>query len=216
MMLVDLADPMARHTNDTTQTDFPIPIAKETQLQTTTIHVDSNPTPTPANQQQQQHQQVIQVHQQPDAANINTLPGHYVRGDEVDFVQTQQVPSQQQPVFEKILWPEKQRPHKFTVPQPNRAHVQHQARNNFNNVPVREDVVYGRNNNYPHAGYSQQSTYNLSKSMPPNYCHQQPSQRHQEVGEDRPMAAIRPGFVANAARLWDSRARRTNDLNTIV
>lgn len=30
------------------------------------------------------------------------------------------------------------------------------------------------------------------------------------------MSAVQPGFVANAARIWDKRAKQTDDLNTIV
>lgn len=231
-MLIDLADPMARHRNDTTQTDFPTPIGKDTppqpQLQTTTIHVDANPTPQ---QPQQQHQQIIQVHHPQETSS----DGQYVRGDEVDFVQTKQMPEQQMPVFEKILWPEKQRPHKFTVPQPHRAHVQHSnggggvvtPRNNFNNLPprsVQQQQQFVNSSQQRAATYSQQNI-NAYKPPPPQphypphhggECRRMGHHLQCPSDADRPMAAIRPGFVANAARLWDSRARNTGDLNTIV
>lgn len=310
MMLLDLADPMARYISDMTQTDFPqngppAPLAKEL-----------NRDPVPATTRT-----LVNVHEQPDNSNdrrsstgIDTADGQYFRGDRVEFFQTQTLPTVQQPVFEKMLLPEKQRSKKQNIPDPkdnvakltyagndlnagrqkqnrdrtdgihrtehqhrsdhqNRSEHQHrsehqqrpenQHRPDQNRADYRPDRRHDREydhqteRNYNHQelqtkiknqrsapqrnspdrydyslnqDYSRRSTYNYSKNQQ-NYDNfrRSPSNSRQNSGrrknsccssvgddDDRQPSAIQPGFVANAARFWDSKAKKTNELNTIV
>lgn len=259
LMLIDLADPMARHTNDTTQTDFPVPTGLPAQeikeINTIGPHMIAKPIPTAAN---------IQVH--PNRSHrtsdvVNPTNGQYVRGDEVDFVQAHMTPSAQEPIFEKLLLPEKQRPHRQNIPDPhsNRARLEYQATPAYSyepsaqqqpieqpNVPYRSQ--FDARSHQPQS-YSRQSTYNLSRGPPqprhPPHQHQHnfenTSQRHYNIrtspthrnpstnrrrsshcsnnnssGDEDNSRAIRPGFVAHAARFWDQRAKQNEELNTIV
>lgn len=294
LMLLDLADPMARHISDTTQTDFqqnvpPAPLAKE-------LNRDPHPVTT---------RTVANVHDQPDnsrtdrrsSAGIDTADGQYFRGDRVEFFQTQTLPIVQQPVFEKMLLPEKQRSKKQNIPDPKdnvakltyagndlnagrqKQHrdrtdgihrTEHQHRSELQHQPDNQHRSDYRNDRQPDRGYdyqtertysqqkhqpkiqfqrstttrsspdrydyrlnqdySRQSTYNYSKN-PQNYDNfrRSPSNSRQHSArrknsccssgpddDDRQPSAIQPGFVANAARFWDSKAKKSNELNTIV
>lgn len=291
-MLLDLADPMARHISDMTQTDFPqnggpAPLAKE---------LTRDPV-VPATTRT-----VTNVHDQPDnsrrlSSGIDTGgDGQYFRGDRVEFFQTQTLPTQQQPVFEKMLLPEKQRSKKQNIPDPkdnvakltyagndlndvrppqqNRDRtdgLNHQHRTEHQNQPEHQrhraqqyrsdyqsnrqpdrgfDHQTERNFDQPvrqmqrqtrdsttdwtdyrlNQDYSRQSTYNYSKNhqnydsfrRSPGSNRQQHSGRRKSSccssGDDeRQASAIQPGFVANAAKFWDSKAKKkSNELNTIV
>lgn len=243
MMLFDLADPMARHTTDTTQTDFPVdaPTLQENKI----LNRDQNiPTSTQAH--------VHDNHHNEDTASqeLNTTNGQYTRGDEVDFVQSNVLPTAQQPIFEKVLLPEKLRPHRKNIQDPkvNKSKTEftnHGFSNNFEQIPQPHHRSPPSQTNHAAAprnlppvpqrnfdrydyrlnqDYSRQSTYNLSRNIPPRSAHS--SYRRQNScrrkgscssgDEDYHSTPVQPGFVAHAARIWDNRAKQTSELNTIV
>lgn len=279
-----------------TQTDFPQNVAPAPLVK----ELNRDPAATRI---------VANVHEQPDYSNdrrsltgIDTADGQYFRGDRVEFFQTQTLPTVQQPVFEKMLLPEKQRSKKQNIPdpkdnvakltyagndlnagrlqqkhdrtdgmhrleqQPQRSdhlhHSEHQHRpEHLNRSDYRSNRQHDRGydqqteRKYNHQemkiqtqraipsrnspdrydyrlnqNYSRQSTYNYSKNQQ-NYDNfrRSPSNSRQHSGrrknsccssggddDDRQPSAVQPGFVANAARFWDSKAKKTNELNTIV
>lgn len=171
VMLYDLADPIARHVTDTTQTDteYTMPQQQQNQQQPPQSQQQiasasggdqssqSQSTQTnPGNQANQANQTKLSTAAaaaaaggQTNEAMQNDMPdnsvhrsaepkiekvvtqmrtvqtamvadpaspddiaqnGNYHRGDAIDFVQYQQVPRPEQPVFERVLLPEKKRP----------------------------------------------------------------------------------------------------------
>lgn len=350
LMLIDLADPMARLISDTTQTDNlsingtvqstsitavqnnetnssivkptvvtingHLPNGDQDQLNAQNVHRNLNPdeiiqsprmlnitSPSSESMQQQRHHYNIhddQISNQDQIDNI-TRNGNYHRNtDDIELVHAKVLPSAQQPVFEKILLPEKKRPTWQVIPDPSVSNSR---------------TEYLQTSSAPHAEYLQTSSsaprttveyIQSSSSAPPEYLstyHQEPYRRTQhrqyhhnsaydydysppktpeidtrnrysydgkrlmvirdysknarvaaaaaasstmasnrsqdtarysgrsqrsrncrydEVDEeiyDRRTAAvttIQPGFVANAAKLWDKRAKQPDDFNTIV
>lgn len=144
LILIDLADPMARHTSDTTQTETVV-LNGSNSNPTTTVPpnppsngripngVENKPINRITNPEQTETS--IQIHDahedsrsenhSPPQSNI-PLNGTYHRSDEVDFVQTNILPKAEQPVFEKVLLPEKRRPEKQNIPNP-RENTSHTA-----------------------------------------------------------------------------------------
>lgn len=338
LILIDLADPMARHTSDTTQTEnnningngnivsinasSPLKIpnggieAKQINRITTL-----QPTETSI-QVHDVHEDSRSENHSPAQSNVNiALNGNYHRSDEVDFVQTKILPRAEQPVFEKVLLPEKRRPEKQNIQNPREntsqtefipdrindqrqtAYDQRQTTNNqMQNAFAQRQTAYDhrqtsndqmhdaydqrqaaydhRHTTYDQNNFSHQDQYlNIdSRSQPhQNYGYvrdnmhatrRQPSSNQQQFSYDnRPLMVIRdysnskanmtydqrinsashrrnnnfnnhsvrkksqcrshcssdddenvssvqPGFVANAAKIWDNRAR--NDFNTVV
>lgn len=134
-MLFDLADPMARLVTDTTQTEqnyLESNTGQHHQTDQTDLSVaittSSNPptsdqrtTNSSNNKQTQstnqvsidtnrQHYETQLSHQSSPDLDDLTKNGNYHRSENIDFVQTQQLPQVQQPVFERVLMPEKKRP----------------------------------------------------------------------------------------------------------
>lgn len=237
MMLFDLADPMARHTTDTTQTDFPSDTTHHQEIKV--LNKDLN---VPATADAHIHSNEI------SAQELNTNNGNYTRGDEVDFVQSKVLPTAQQPVFEKVLLPEKLRPHRKNVqdPKSNVSKLEFTNKGFSNEQPTVQSnrqqqyippVPSNRQQQYVppvpqrnfdrydyrlNQDYSRQSTYNLSRN--PQHA-QQSSYRQQSCrrkgscssGEENfGTTPVQPGFVAHAARIWDNRAKQTSEFNTIV
>lgn len=318
LMLIDLADPMARLISDTTQTEN-ISINDTSIVQgSPTMHENKEETavvkPTVVtinghlpNSNNQNHQNIssrnlnhneiitqspktqilssesIQQHQyvhndqifvQDQIDNI-TRNGNYHRNntDEIEFVHAKILPGAQQPVFEKILLPEKQRPTWKVIPDPNvsnsprteylqtsvapseylptysqepyrrtSTHRQyhHNSAYDYDYSPPKTPEIDTRNR-YSYDGkrlmvirdYSKNNIRNVSGTMMSNRSQEDTARysgrsrssrqcRYDEVDEeiyDRRMAAvstIQPGFVANAAKLWDKRAKQPDDFNTIV
>lgn len=298
LILIDLADPMARHTSDTTQTEnnnnnnnenIVTPnAASPLKIPNGGIEVKQvNRLPT-----QQPAETFIQVHNvhedsrsenhSPPQSNI-PLNGNYHRSDEVDFVQTKILPTPEQPVFEKVLLPEKRRPEKHNIPNPRentsqtefvteRIRDQRQTasydQNNFShqdqyhNLDIRhhphQNYGYVKDNmvatrklpvnhhHIPHHHIPQQrydhrplmvirdysnskanmsyeqritspstsSSYRRSSHCPSNKSKKSHCRSHCSSDDDDNVSAIQPGFVANAAKIWDNRAKR--DFNTVV
>lgn len=143
IMLFDLADPMAHHVTDTTQTEtryltpaselqtpFPIPtiLAIDTPVVDSTLATNQNsqlhvniPQASTA-QNGQNGQSAMKRHTSPlstpEMVDI-TKNGNYHRDDSIDFVHTQIFPTIEQPVFERVLMPEKKRPTFQKVPEPS-------------------------------------------------------------------------------------------------
>lgn len=147
IMLFDLADPMARHVTDTTQTETryltppseiqtPIPIPDANASTTVVVHTATNTDAadgngsTTTNRNGQLHVNIPQTRNgsvmerhtsplsSPEVVDI-TKNGNYHRGDSIDFVHTQNLPTVEQPVFERVLMPEKKRPTFQKVPEPS-------------------------------------------------------------------------------------------------
>lgn len=327
LILIDLADPMARHTSDTTQTENII--SNNGNITTTNAtaplkipnggieNKQINRIPV---QQPTETETSIQVHNihddsrsenhSPPPSNVNiALNGNYHRSDEVDFVQTKILPKAEQPVFEKVLLPEKRRPDKQNIPNPrentsqtefvterivDRRQTVHDPRqtaydqrqtaydpiqsgydqrqtvydprsttydqNNFGH----QDKYLNINSRYePHQnyGYVRDNNVHAKRKVQLNQHHfanerydnrplmvirdysnsranmsydqriKSPSYRpsnnfnnsvsrkshctsHCSSDDDENVSAVQPGFVANAAKIWDNRAKR--DFNTVV
>lgn len=175
LFLIDLADPMARYTSNHTQTDHISNAQSSTQTQSQStefkqlnipnLKVDTTPLPSP------EHEGV-------------PPNGYYFSGDQVDIVQTRIAPSPQHPVFAKVLMPEKKRPFRKLINEPQKL------------VDLEET-------------YSKASTCYDSGTLRKEY------NTSDENNLDR---FVHTGFVANAARMWDRRARRggRSELTTIV
>lgn len=153
MMVLDLADPMARHVSDTTQTEtryltpsseqqtpIPIPSNETISANPTTNHestaIVNSPegavsSCSPASQNMNLHVNIPQSHTLRNDESAQTMMdtqhrhaaplsspevvdiaknGNYHRSDSIDFVHTRKMPTIEQPVFERILMPEKKRP----------------------------------------------------------------------------------------------------------
>lgn len=149
IMLLDLADPMARLVADTTQTDDNFMQSQQSETNNHQLpnrindnHIDTSQQVPP------QRPQSTDNHVNPDNNNhvaieprrpnqkdpVETASktdvdeitrnGNYHRSDSFDFVQMQQLPHVQQPVFEQVLMPEKKRPaiQKISDPSVNVIH----------------------------------------------------------------------------------------------
>lgn len=158
LMLIDLADPMARHRSDTTQTDPIVAsnIAINAQPALTRVKENAENVQPPIDAQYGvQRQQPLQTHQHAVASALELDPtaGLYTRGDAVDYVHARSMPvvqsaavehvngtgpsashhpqsSQLYPAaFERTLLPEKQRPRREIIPDPHRNTAQLQYSN---------------------------------------------------------------------------------------
>lgn len=277
IMLFDLADPMARYVEDTTQTD-------NTYLSHQNM-TDQLASPTNISDSQAVAQQTVltstinnneisQFTQQEDANAISLEPrldinditknGNYHKSDSFDYVHVQKLPRIQQPVFEQVLMPEKKRPtiHRIQIPESNATHQQiiHQTSGDkhLNNKYLYDDRQLDHHQNDDHAtrknaiGYQSRNRNVESNTQPMmvvrNYSRVVPTstyrdtdildkyeQDHQRnfdyhngsyvrnehtnhtVYRGHVANPIRPGFVANAAKLWDQKvAAQHDELNTIV
>lgn len=253
LMLIDLADPMARHTTDTTQTDPDITEQKEPNL-------NNNISQSTATEQSQvgaaQHlPNNEQNHRQNGSSDSLPLNGQYHRSDTVDFVQSRSLPIAQKPVFEKMLLPEKQRPARQNIPDPRSntsrmeysSHYAHVANteppapprhgysqynhgyhsspdrntNRFDHKPnlmvVRDfsRPAVSNNRNNEAISHQQQLPYRNSSVSGRHSSRRQSCRKNCSSDEDDIPSAIKPGFVAQAAKIWDNRAKQS-ELNTIV
>ncbi|KAJ6645380.1 hypothetical protein Bhyg_00586 [Pseudolycoriella hygida] len=301
LILIDLADPMARYTSDTTQTEnnnnnsngnaATVNAASPLKLPNGGIEIKpingmkTVPSTDTAVQIHEHEDSRSENHSPPPQSNVNIpLNGTYHRSDEVDFVQTAVLPKVEQPVFEKVLLPEKRRPEKHSVQNPrentsqtefvttarqstydqrqmaydqrqtsfdqnNFSHQdpyrnidnRHQPHHNYGyvrdnahatrNLPSHQSqFTYDRYDNRPlmvvrdysnaranmsydqrikSASYRRSNNLNNSAATRKSRC-----RSHCSSDDDENVSAIQPGFVANAAKVWDSRAKR--DFNTVV
>ncbi|XP_037032680.1 uncharacterized protein LOC119071750 [Bradysia coprophila] len=351
LILIDLADPIARHTSDTTQTEnvthnghiagstavSPLRLANggvenkpinrttapqqtdtETTIQVHDVHEDSRSENHSPPQTNMNNIAVNGTYHRsaavdgPPQAHVNNiaLNGTYHRSDEVDFVQTKILPRAEQPVFEKVLLPEKRRPQKQNIPDPreNTSHMEfvterivdprhtydqrqtdydqrqtaydqrptaydqrptaydkkqtaydhtsyhqnnfsHRDQHNMDNRYqhhqnygyVRENmhtpksvqsslghqhdrygnrplmVVRDYSNARANMSYDQRiksSSYRRNKNYNHSVSSKSHCRSHCSSDDDENVSAIQPGFVATAAKIWDTRAKR--DFNTVV
>lgn len=311
---------MARHTSDTTQTEnnnnnsgniatsnpsLPLKIPNG-GLETKQINRTATLPPIEATSipVHEVHEDSRSENHSPQPSNVNiALNGNYHRSDEVDFVQTKILPKPEQPVFEKVLLPEKRRPEKQNVPNPREntsqtefvteriidqtqnAYDQRQTaydarQTSYDQRPTTYDQrqssyeprqsAYDQNN-FGHQDFSHHPNINIRYQPHQNYGYVrdnlQRTRKQQFTYDNRPLmvvrdysnsranmsydqriksasyrrsnnfnnsatrkshcknrdcssdddeniSAIQPGFVANAAKVWDSRAKR--DFNTVV
>lgn len=117
--------------------------------------------------------QSIQTAVDPTMLNDIAQNGYYHRGDTIDFVQYQHMPQPQQPVFERVLLPEKKRPTYNKVADPHKATIIQNVRTN---EYVPRETHFDETMNY-----SQMPKYaavqRQQHHQQPNYQHQQ--QQHQ-------------------------------------
>lgn len=153
LILIDLADPMARHISDTTQTEntnnnsgiIATPNATSPLklpnggIETKQINGIATLQPTETTiQVHDAHEDSRSENHSPPQTNVNiALNGNYHRSDEVDFVQTKILPRAEQPVFEKVLLPEKRRPEKQNIPNPRENTSQ-----TVENLPYVKDMKF--------------------------------------------------------------------------
>lgn len=152
VMMYDLADPLARHVSGTTQTDNMPPPQQQEQPQHHQQSVQTTPETSQSNAVVQTHETTqtttIEKTVQPTKPVIEivenqtksyqstsvdpTTPvddiaknGNYHKGDAIDFVQMHHMPTAEQPVFERVLLPEKKRPTFNKVADPHNSAVVH-------------------------------------------------------------------------------------------
>lgn len=288
-MLLDLADPMARLVADTTQTEAHF-MAQQTETDVQNEE-DAGCKIAPSNDGEYREagpasidpkSTNVQLHIEPNVAapyNTNSqLPspdvdditknGNYHRSDSFDFVQMQQLPRVQQPVFERVLMPEKKRPAIQKVPDP-RANVARQEIVLHQSGPTQVYKNYAYDGGYgepdaPPPRYASRGNTNshqtnryrdvedggppmmvirdYSRAIPTStYAYNTNKDNYGREAEHMQVACrngscghkehhrnsrnvksannnpIRPGFVANAAKMWDRRAAdHSVELNTIV
>ena len=274
MLLIDLSDPMARHTSDTTQTEIVTP-SQNTQHTNTTqtteeIHTVDTGQLAAANNNNfrgakmgstsQYQQDVMPIDRRKSSNEDIAGNGMYHRNDEVDFVHKNTLPVVQKPVFEKVLLPEKQRPSKQNIPNPreNTFRMEYHSEKSYSPDYMHQQSLRTPTQNYqPHRHTNQSTNKNVSQryeskpnlmvirdySRPlntTNIYHQEPPHHRQFIAsehgrssskrqschrngafscssdEEISSPAIKPGFVAHAAKIWDTRAKQASELNTIV
>lgn len=157
-MMYDLADPLARHVSDTTQTESNYSMPQQQQPQQQQQQQPPPPVqPAPetsTNVAVQTHHETTQVNPigeqmvQPTKPAIDRVEnqtksyqstsvgpampvddiaknGNYHKGDTIDFVQMHHMPTAEQPVFERVLLPEKKRPTFNKVADPHNSAIVH-------------------------------------------------------------------------------------------
>lgn len=255
IMLFDLSDPMARLVADTTQTDDNLTIQStethnQATLSTNNIHKNNNNDRTDVGQKTNIENTTSELPtQRMTITSLATGPPYH--RDSVDFVQMEQMPHAQQPIFEQVLIPEKKRSIVTKVPDPgtNAAHreIIHRQppmhstsyydeyrpsevapRYPMHAINMRQPsrfrdiedggpmmVIRDYSRVIPQSNGGCGSTahhYNVMNSS--NENNKRRTQTHQQPDP------IRPGFVANAAKMWNRRAQQSMDhrgeLNTIV
>lgn len=255
VMLFDLADPMARHVTDTTQTetrylqsgtaDVQLQIQPNTtQLASTTSNDKKEMNIIPGNipnntiedsraihktevhnhtnnhhrhQQQQQHQQFLTTPQSSPEVKDITKNGNYHRGDNIDFVQMQNLPRAEQPVFERVLLPEKSRPTFNKISDPNEnvaarnvhsvshsmhssidnnAHDHHYAHQHHQYQRQPHHKMHLQTSLQPYQNYAYEEYDEHSDNQPPRYVLKTNgtamTNRYHDIGEpNAPMMVIR-------------------------
>lgn len=242
---------MARHTSDTTQTDNIGPTMTESQIKPKVESKEVNTDPPP-----QTNVTNIQIHKDstPEVEQITRNGNYHRNSDEIDFVQAKSYPSAQQPVFEKVLLPEKNRPSWRNIPDPraNTSQMDYIITDHDHEPPnyeYRRADRYYQNHGYdydysspPESPRSSRSRYSSGAKMMVirdysrpatsmgGSTRSQPDERYRDRqrqnyrprtyrndDEEDSVSPVRPGFVANAAKMWDNRARKSTDLlNTDV
>lgn len=300
LILIDLADPMARHISDTTQTEntnnnsgivatptaaSPLKIPNG-GIETKQINGIATLQPTETSiQVHDVHEDSRSENHSPLQSNGNiALNGNYHRSDEVDFVQTKILPRAEQPVFEKVLLPEKRRPEKQNIPNPREntsktefvteriidqrqmaydqrqmAYDQRQTAYDQNNFGYQDQYRNSDSRHQPHQNYGyvrdnihatrktpphqqqygndnrplmvirdysnaranmsydqriKSASYRRSNTFNNSVTRKSHCRSHCSSDDDENVSAIQPGFVANATKVWDKRAKR--DFNTVV
>lgn len=153
VMMYDLADPLARHVSGTTQTDnMPQQQQQQEQPQHHQQSVQTTPETSQSNAVVQTHETtqtttiektvqptkpvIEKVENQPKSYQSTSVDpttpvddiaknGNYHKGDAIDFVQMHHMPTAEQPVFERVLLPEKKRPTFNKVADPHNSAVVH-------------------------------------------------------------------------------------------
>lgn len=104
----------------------------------TTTSKKSNRKPTDqitTDKNRQDYETQVSHHSSPDMDNL-TKNGNYHRSENIDFVQTQQLPRVQQPVFERVLMPEKKRPVIKKLQDPKENSSERRIHTNASSSPV--------------------------------------------------------------------------------
>lgn len=244
VMLFDLADPLARHVSDTTQTDSNLMASNDTQtanVQTISSSTNNeiqprNENPTSANNnitideresnvttQVNKHSNHEQKHPNHEARDV-AQNGNYHRSDSVDFVQTHHLPRAEQPVFERILLPEKKRPVIERVPEVQANHVQSTSySDHYRNQSHQHSQPHHRKYSPPprnkarssHNYYSYDEYDDNFENLPPRYVlksnaltasnrYRDLSRSHNNNGHPAPMMVIRNYGHSYVAKRNDS------------
>ncbi|XP_055312513.1 uncharacterized protein LOC129574470 [Sitodiplosis mosellana] len=242
VMMYDLADPMARHVTDMTQTEHDY---------TTSQRQEQPHQPTP--QQQQPSQQQVMTITEPAASNNSSSPsvqvnettqitvteepvqpvakpiketvvrtqtktvqtaiepsspddiaknGNYHRGDTIDFVQYQHLPQPEQPVFERVLLPEKKRPTLNKIADPHKTDRIVQTVHPDEYI-VRESPIHRREHIDSQLHYSQMPKYAAVHHQPMS-SHQRPTHigdNHQYL--DHPSSYALPSSMYKLSRSYN-------------
>ncbi|CAO1412118.1 unnamed protein product [Diamesa tonsa] len=236
LFLIDLTDPMGKRkagstqTNATDENDSRINKQHQKQLISTISTVDEQ-------LQQQQHQQNYHSynpqnqHQQHQQRQV--YPSQYVSEE---FVQTQTLPTVQQPIFAKVKQPTilnhfETEPYKKILNRSTQQPPQHQQQHqqyssvahkryqdppNFNdNMSYAEDFDTRNKQTYFPAQKVDQGKmiirdYSKQKSEPPKCnCNEQ----HEQTDEDNEESPIKSGYVSHVAKLWDNRMRSSHKIS---
>ncbi|XP_055383370.1 uncharacterized protein LOC129613374 [Condylostylus longicornis] len=237
LFLIDLADPMERTTNRSTQTienELNFPNSQNSMQQNSSSlaniqsHLDYQNEITNENINNNKDKNIKSIHRVDltpiPSPDIEAIPpnGYYFRpGDQVDIVQTKTLPVREQPIFAKVLLPEKKRPIKEKVIRPIRLYNE-EYRENYLQSSNNDDRFYRADarTHYVNAN----SNNNNSNNYFMNSCKKNDEypgplpEKDYFTDDDNIDRPLKSGFVAQAARMWDKRAKRTGrrEQNTLV
>ncbi|CAO1406191.1 unnamed protein product [Diamesa serratosioi] len=259
LFLIDLTDPLGKRKTGSTQThaiddqDTRTNKQHQKQLISTISTVDKqlqkqqqqqkrqnfqNYVPT-EQLQHEQHQQNYNSYNPQTQQQRQVFPSHYVSEE---FVQTQTLPTVQQPIFAKVKQPTilnhfETEPYKKIlsrstqqIPQQHQqqqqqqqqqqyssvAHKRYQDPPNFNdNISYAEDFnMQNKQTYYPGQRVDQ------GKMIIRDYSKQKPdakkcncNEQHEQHDEDNEESPIKSGYVSHVAKLWDNRMKSSHKIS---
>lgn len=237
LYLIDMADPLSRKSQTMTQTE-------ESQIKTISSPVSTWQRAKLTKDAQTATDSLPATPQLPKSANI-TSPSLNIPHDEIDFIETKSFPERQSPVFAKVkegktlknkyfprdyLNPGFQEPWEEMVqPVNSKPPSQHNMRGSLSRASSRTpDFGYQSGSTYVQASPVDRGSLVIKKARPvlytyyPEYSAEPKSPHsHAEVEEEEEaMQPMRRGYVASAARMWDSRmsskSKSPGSLDTVV
>ena len=206
LFVVDLSDPLVRRSPGMTQTDaIEVPLAQTQNSPRRDVTTDTE-------------------------SAIFTITDPNTPKTTQAVVEKATFPTPQSPVFEKVKLD--QEPRRLS-PRPMQARTEYRERNYHDNRSYHHDGIPHNQNTYVSAPRFDQESAQMVKHKPPTGCKCMHTTRKSPSVPKKPTnynivreeseAPMRPGYVANVAKRWDERTRRSDNnrspiegLNTMV
>lgn len=234
LYLIDLADPLSRKSQTMTQTE-------ERQIKSKSNPVSTWPRTKVTRDAQTTTDSLPSTPQLPKATH--TSPSLNIPQDEIDFIETKNFPERQSPVFAKVKtgkpvkqkyiardyinpgfqepWEEVEHP-VMSKPPSNNNHLRGSVSRASSQTP---DFGYQSGSTYVSAPPVDRGNLVIRKARPVLYTYYpeystEPGKHDEFKEEDEQMQPMRRGYVANTARMWDSRlsskSKSPESLDTVV